>query len=91
QGVKLDRVAYCPHAPEDDCICRKPKPGMLLDAATELDIDLTQSVMIGDNVTDIEAGENAGCRLSLYLNSREHIDLQPAIDSLAEAIEFMLQ
>ncbi len=61
-GVALDDVRYCPHTPEDRCACRKPEPGMLLDAAVELDIDLAGSFMVGDSVTDVEAGSRAGVR-----------------------------
>lgn len=73
-AARLDAVYYCPHHPEygigeylRDCECRKPKPGMLLDAARELDIDLTQSVLLGDNTTDAEAGERAGIGRILLL------------------------
>ena len=68
-GVKIDAAYYCFHhkkgiVPEYaiDCDCRKPKPGMLLRAAKDLDIDLAASFMIGDKESDLEAGLNAGCR-----------------------------
>jgi histidinol-phosphate phosphatase family protein len=60
EGVAFAGVYYCPHAPGARCDCRKPSPGLILDAALELDIDLTQSVMIGDRASDIEAGRAAG-------------------------------
>jgi D-glycero-D-manno-heptose 1,7-bisphosphate phosphatase len=67
-GTKLDGVYYCLHHPQATlpeyrviCGCRKPKPGLLLQAAKELNIDLVGSVMIGDGMTDIEAGRAAGC------------------------------
>jgi len=50
----------CPHAPEDGCVCRKPKPGLLLQAADELRLDLPHSVLIGDALTDLEAARAAG-------------------------------
>ncbi len=66
-GAKLDAVYYCLHHPEaalDDlrltCECRKPKPGLLLRAAQELDIDLARSFMVGDGITDIQAGRKRG-------------------------------
>ena len=49
-------VYYCPHRVEDGCECRKPKPGMLLEAAADWDLDLTQCYMVGDAISDIEAG-----------------------------------
>lgn len=53
-------VYHCPHAPDAECPCRKPAPGMLLQAARDLGIDLTASVMIGDKPGDLEAGRRAG-------------------------------
>ncbi len=71
-GVKLDGEYYCLHHPEavvpklkKVCECRKPKPGLLHIAASENDIDLSQSWMIGDGITDIQAGQRAGCRTIL--------------------------
>lgn len=61
-GATIDSVYYCPHALEPLCICRKPAPGMLLEAARSLDLDLTASWMIGDSRSDIQAGKSAGCR-----------------------------
>lgn len=69
----IDREYYCFHHPEAkvdslrvDCECRKPKPGMLFQAARDLGVDLSQSWLIGDNITDIQTGENAGC-LTIFL------------------------
>ena len=62
-GEKIDGFYFCPHDPHVDvCPCRKPKPGMILQAARELDIDVASSFMIGDRPADIETGMNAGCR-----------------------------
>ena len=61
-GVNMSGIYYCPHHPDisGTCSCRKPEPGMLLDAAEALGIDLENSVMIGDKERDIEAAINAG-------------------------------
>jgi D-glycero-D-manno-heptose 1,7-bisphosphate phosphatase len=59
---RVDGVYLCPHAPEENCGCRKPQPGMLLQAARELDIDLKRSWMIGDALTDLLAGQAAGVK-----------------------------
>jgi histidinol-phosphate phosphatase family protein len=59
-GVELAGVYLCPHAPDQGCDCRKPKPGLFFRAATELTLDLQTSWMIGDNLRDIEAAEAAG-------------------------------
>jgi D-glycero-D-manno-heptose 1,7-bisphosphate phosphatase len=71
-GVELNAIQFCPHHIEGvvphlavACECRKPEPGMLLNAARERDIDLTRSWMIGDILDDIEAGNRAGCRTAL--------------------------
>ena len=69
RGAHVDGIQYCPYHPEgtveefsQDSELRKPKPGMLLKAAANLDIDLAQSWMVGDSGRDIEAGQRAGCR-----------------------------
>lgn len=66
QGITITKVYYCPHHPEisGECECRKPKPGMFFDAAKEFDIDLKNSIIIGDKERDIEAGINAGLQES---------------------------
>jgi len=61
EGINLLGIYCCPHA-RDSCDCRKPKPGLLLQAAAEHNLDLDASWMIGDSETDIEAGKSAGCR-----------------------------
>lgn len=61
EGVRFAGAYRCPHAPEEDCECRKPAPGMLLQAAAELGLDLARSVMIGDKHADVQAGWAAGC------------------------------
>lgn len=65
QGGRIDRAYFCPHRADAGCDCRKPQPGMLLRAARELDLDLTRSWMIGDNLTDMQAGSAAGARCML--------------------------
>lgn len=59
--LHLDAVFVCPHDDADNCDCRKPRPGLLLRAAREMDIDLAGSVMVGDRWRDVEAGRRAGC------------------------------
>jgi D-glycero-D-manno-heptose 1,7-bisphosphate phosphatase len=62
QGAKLDGVYYCPHVPADNCECRKPKPGMLEQAARELGLDLQRSFVVGDRYGDLELAHRAGAR-----------------------------
>lgn len=59
--MPIDDIKACFHVDADNCDCRKPKPGMILDAARELDIDLGKSYVVGDRWRDIEAGRSAGC------------------------------
>ena len=79
EGAYLDAIYFCPHHPHKgyegerpelkvDCDCRKPKPGMLLKAAQDFNIDLAQSWMIGDGENDIRAGQNAGCQTAFIGN-----------------------
>ncbi|MGN6108554.1 MAG: D-glycero-alpha-D-manno-heptose-1,7-bisphosphate 7-phosphatase [Kofleriaceae bacterium] len=60
-GVRFAGAYYCPHAPDAGCTCRKPSPGLLLQAAAELELDLPRSIMIGDKASDVVAGRAAGC------------------------------
>ena len=65
-GVSLTAVFYCLHRADENCDCRKPGPAMLLRAANEFNIDLGQSIFIGDSATDIEAGLAAACKPVLF-------------------------
>ena len=66
-GAVIDRYFVCPHHPEDNCDCRKPKPKFLLDAAREFELDLQGSFMVGDRPSDVQCGINAGTRTVLVL------------------------
>jgi D-glycero-D-manno-heptose 1,7-bisphosphate phosphatase len=65
ERLPLDDIRVCYHDDRDDCSCRKPRPGLLLDAARDHHIDLTRSFMVGDRWRDVEAGRRAGCRTVL--------------------------
>ncbi len=69
ENTKLDEMYYCPHLPDGivpeytmNCDCRKPENALFMRAKEKFDIDLSQSFMIGDKATDVEAGHNAGCK-----------------------------
>jgi len=68
-GAEINAVYYCPHETSPPCACRKPEPGMLLEAARSWDIDLMKSWMIGDSHIDIEAGKRAGCKTAWLIGS----------------------
>lgn len=61
-GCTIDAIYYCPHRPDEGCNCRKPEPGLILRASSDLGIDPRRSWMIGDKEMDLEAAERAGCR-----------------------------
>ena len=107
EGAFLDGEYYCSHHPEAkverfkvNCECRKPKPGLLLQAAKDMDIDLSQSWMIGDGLTDIRAGKDAGCKTALLgmikcelcrLMDEENARPDAIATNLKEASEFIFK
>lgn len=88
-GARVDAIYMCPHAPQEDCDCRKPLPGLLLKAAEELDLDLSNSVMVGDALTDIQAGQAAGVRQSILVRTGRGRD-QEQLLSAAERSTMMV-
>lgn len=96
-GAYLDAIYFCPHHPDKgfdgeipelkfDCDCRKPKPGMLIEAAKDFNIDLKHSWMIGDSESDIIAGKNAGCSTVLIGDSDENM----CASNLLEAVDYII-
>jgi D-glycero-D-manno-heptose 1,7-bisphosphate phosphatase len=96
-GGRIDGVFMCPHAPEDSCECRKPKPGLLYKAARALDIDLSRSILIGDAISDLQAGQAAGVLTRVLVRTgrgkeqhqlAQNLDLEPfqVYDTLVEAL-----
>jgi len=91
--LALDQVRVCIHVDADHCNCRKPEPGLLLDAARELNIDLASSCMVGDRWRDISAGQRAGCKC--FFIDYSYDEKRPekpyiAVNSLAEAVALIL-
>ena len=93
RGVDLDGIYYCPHHPDAGypeerkeykikCTCRKPAPGMLLQAAKDWNIDMGQSYMIGDRSSDVQAGENAGCKASIQIEMNKPYALLDALKTI---------
>ena len=72
-GTAVDGFYYCPHISEENCFCRKPKPGLLQKAAQEFDIELKSSWMIGNNDSDVEAAINAGCK-AIKINTKKTLE-----------------
>lgn len=92
--VPVDAIKVCIHVDADNCHCRKPKPGMILNAAAEYGVDLVKSYVVGDRWRDIEAGRNAGC-LTILVNYGYEQDgpTRPAmtVQSLSEAAAVILE
>lgn len=87
-GLVLDAIFFCPHHPEGrikalaiECDCRKPSPGMLLEAAKYFDINLSTSVMIGDKLSDVQAGKRAGVGCTVIVKSGHDMDCSAYIEA----------
>lgn len=76
QGGHIDAIFYCPHLPDEQCDCRKPKPGLLDAIARELDINLRGSIFVGDSLKDLQAGEAKHCRCILVRTGKGMRTLQ---------------
>jgi len=93
KAMPIDLIKACFHSQAANCDCRKPKPGMLLEAARELQIDLMQSYMVGDRASDVEAGQAAGCStVFVDLDYQERRPVSPTftVRSIAEAANRIL-
>ncbi len=93
-ALPIDELRVCPHDDRDGCACRKPKPGMLEDAARAADLSLPGSFMVGDRWRDVEAGQRAGCT-TVFID-RQYAERRPdrpdaTVASLPEAAEWILQ
>lgn len=89
EGAVINGIYTCPHDIIDQCVCRKPKPGMILTAAKDLSISLTDSYMVGDDITDIEAGQRAGCKTVFIGMSKVRADIMAA--DLLDAAHLILK
>lgn len=93
RAFPIDDIKICYHVDQDGCRCRKPKPGMLLEAAAEWSVDLTQSFMVGDRWRDVEAGQAAGCKSILIRSNyveRQAVHPDAVVNSLKEASHLVL-
>jgi histidinol-phosphate phosphatase family protein len=87
-GVRFDAVRYCPHTPDERCLCRKPAPGLILDAADEIGAAPSQSFMIGDSLSDVAAGRAAGCR-TIALGARGGTGADWTASSWSEVVDIV--
>ena len=70
KGGKIPHIKFCPHLPSDNCNCRKPKPGMYLEIANDLNISLSDTIVVGDSLRDLEAAQIVGAQAILVLTGK---------------------
>jgi len=99
QGGQVDGIFYCPHGPDDECECRKPKPGMLLDIQRRFDVDLQGVPVVGDSLRDLQAARAVGAQPILVRTGKgertiaknEGLEGVPVFDDLAQAVDELLK
>ena len=99
RGVAIDGIFICPHGPEANCICRKPKPGLLFQIAKQFSIDLSQTPLVGDNISDIQAAKMANAKPVLVRTGKGEYVMQhfpealdvPVYDDLAHFVRETLR
>jgi len=100
-GGRIDGVYMCVHAPPQGCECRKPRPGLIMQAASDLSLDLSRSLLVGDALSDIQAGQNAGIPKNILVRTGrgekqsrlpEALTLKPFLtyDRLEDAVEALI-
>lgn len=100
-GGRIEQIFFCPHGPGEGCACRKPKPGMFLKAQRDYKLDLSQSLMIGDSLRDMQVADNAGCGAKILVRTgygKETLQEMPAAgvtvgyvaNDLADAVAWLL-
>jgi D-glycero-D-manno-heptose 1,7-bisphosphate phosphatase len=92
--LAIDAIKVCPHTDVARCACRKPAPGLILESAEELDIDLSRSFMVGDRWRDMAAGQAAGCKQVFFIDYG-YLEQRPiapftVVTSLASAVELII-
>lgn len=101
-GGRIADIFFCPHRPDEDCRCRKPKPEMIWKAAKKYGIDLSTAVMVGDRTKDIQCGQNAGCGQTILVRTGagqmtekelSQTDLKPSriADDLYDAVQWIVK
>jgi len=100
-GGKIEKIYYCTHSKDDNCLCRKPRPGMLLQARDERHVDMRDAIFIGDSISDLQAGIAAGVHVMLVLTGRGQEQLRlyqqkekvsfPVVRDLRHAVDLILE
>ncbi|MBU1154905.1 MAG: HAD-IIIA family hydrolase, partial [Proteobacteria bacterium] len=92
QAVEPDEIRFCPHDDHHECACRKPKPGMLTQAAAEHGIDLAASWLVGDGYKDMQAARAAGVRAVLIsADYNAQVEAPQRVADLAQAVDLILE
>jgi len=94
EGAWIDGIYYCPHHPDDNCDCRKPKPKLVLQAVRERDIELKHSFVVGDLEMDVGLGKTVGCKTILLRDSpQKDMSISPdyIVSDLLEATQLVLK
>jgi D-glycero-D-manno-heptose 1,7-bisphosphate phosphatase len=84
-GGRITDIFYCPHRPDEDCDCRKPKPGLIFAARDRYRIDLSSAVMVGDSVKDILAGQAAGCGRTVLVKTGNGINAIQTLEQTGQS------
>ncbi len=97
RNIRIDKIYYCPHAPEEGCNCRKPKTALVQRAKKDFNINLSKSYFVGDKTKDIQTGKNAGCKTILVMTGKagsdKEFDVQPDFQAkdLNEAVNYIVK
>lgn len=100
-GGRIEKIYFCPHGPGEGCTCRKPRPGLLLEAKQQYRLDLSQSLMIGDSLRDMQVADNAGCSAKIVVRTgygeetlqeipTAGVTVDYVADDLANAVSWLL-
>jgi D-glycero-D-manno-heptose 1,7-bisphosphate phosphatase len=89
EGVSIDAIYHCPHAPEEACSCRKPKSGMFEKALSEFDIDVSRSWMIGDKISDIQAARSVKIEHTILIGEGQNNEAKYCVNFLLDTIELI--
>ncbi len=97
-GGVVDEIFFCPHHPDEKCICRKPQPGLFFKIEEKYPINLSETYFVGDNVSDVQVANRVGCKPLLVMTGKgqqmfeKHPELNavPAFKDLMEAVKYIL-
>jgi D-glycero-D-manno-heptose 1,7-bisphosphate phosphatase len=100
-GGKIETIYYCPHTPDNGCNCRKPKPGLILQAQKDYDLDLSTIAMIGDSMKDMVVAGEAGCGMTILVRTgkgkttekrlkEEGVRVDYVADDLLDAVKWLI-